>query len=152
MERLIALSPLLTPLVMLVSLAVSAYIGLMVYQFTRRQAQMAALQLVHLRWAEINKTIIAPPMLQRLLNDERFAGKTDEKIIAYNFLFQILNVVHEVHFAAGTGWIDRTFAARALAGTADVLRHRRAEVLEMLAGNRGYEHAFSEAMARLMAS
>ena len=150
MERIIAWSPVLTPLIMLLSLIVSAYIGLLVYQFTRRQAQMVSLQLVHSRWQEINKIIIDKPMVQRLLGDKRFDGKSDEEIIAYNFLFQILNVAYEVHFAATRGLIDRDFADRVMAGNADVLRHRRDDVLEMLAWNRGYDPQFGTAMTRLL--
>ena len=151
MERILTWSPLLTPMIMLLSLIVSAYIGLLVYQFTRRQAQMVALQLVHSRWQEINKIIIDKPMVQRLLGDKRFEDKTDNEIIAYNFLFQIINVAHEVHFAATHGLIDHSFAAEVMAGNADILRHRRKDVLEMLAWNRGYDRKFSEEMARLMA-
>lgn len=150
MERILAWSPLLTPLIMLLSLIVSAYIGLLVYQFTRRQAQMVALQLVHSRWQELNKIIIDRPNVQRLLGDHRFDGKSDEEIVAYNFLFQILNVAHEIHFAAGRGLIDPAFARQVMAGNADILRRRRREVLEMLAWNRGYDPAFSRQMTQLL--
>ena len=63
-------------------LAVSTTIGVMVYRFTRRQAQMQALQLIHSRWQEINRAMIERPQVQRLLDDRKFADKSDDEIIA----------------------------------------------------------------------
>ena len=123
-------------------LAISTSIGVMVFRFTRRQAQMQALQLVHSRWQEVNRSIIERPHLQRLLGDTRFAEKTDEEIAVYNFIFQILNSCYELHFAKMHGLIDREIADRFLDGNADVLRGRSTEVMDMLSWNRGYDKSF----------
>jgi hypothetical protein len=141
-EMLLLWNSLAMPLI----LGVSTCIGVMVFRFTRRQAQMQALQLIHSRWQEINRSIIERPQLQRLLGDARFTGKTDEEIAAYNFIFQIVNSCYELHFARAHGLIDREIADRFLDGSADVLRGRRAEVLDMLSWNRGYDASFCDAM------
>lgn len=145
-------SPMLMPLIMLVSLIVSTIIAMMVYRFTRRQAQMDALKIINSRWQEINKIIIDKPMVQRLLGDPKFAEKSDEEIIVYNFLFQILNVVYEVHFAAKQQLIDATLARQFIAGNAAILHHKRTDVLDMLSWNRGYDAAFCEEIRRLLSS
>lgn len=127
-------------------LGVSTFIGVMVFRFTRHQAQMQALQLVHSRWQEVNRSIIERPHLQRLLGDVRFANKTDEEIAVYNFIFQIVNSCYELHFAKSHGLIDREIADRFLDGNADVLRGRSTEVLDMLSWNRGYDKSFCNDM------
>ena len=139
------------PVIMLLNLMVSTGIGVLVYRFTRKQAQTEALKLVHSRWHEINKMIIEKPQMQRLLGDANFAGKSDEEIIAYNFLFQILNATYEVHYAAGQGLIDRRLADQFIAGNASVLQHRRADVLELLTWSRGYDDAFCQRLRDLIA-
>jgi len=151
-EQWAAWNPMMMPLIMLLSLIVSTTIAVLVYRFTRRQAQMEALKLINSRWQEINKTIIDKPMVQRLIGDPRFAQKSDEEIITYNFLFQILNVAYEVHFAAKHGLIDAALAKQFIAGNADILRHRNNDVLEMLSWNRGYDAAFCKEMRRLLGS
>lgn len=138
------------PVIMLLNLIVSTGIGVLVYRFTRKQAQMEALKLVHSRWHEINRLIIEKPNMQRLLGDANFAGKSDEEIIAYNFLFQILNVTYEVHFAAAQGLIDPRLAGQFIAGNASVLRHRRTDVLELLTWSCGYDEAFCQKMRDLL--
>lgn len=145
-DDLVRISSLAMPLL----LGVSAAIAVIVYRFTRRQAQVATLTLVHSRWHEINFGIMRQPHIQRLLGDARFADKTDDEIVVYNFLFQILNTCYELHFAAARGLVDRQIAQRFLAGNADVLRGRRAEVLDMLSWNRGYDPVFcADLRARL---
>ena len=76
----------LMPLVMLLNLIVSTVIAMLVYRFTKRQATMETLKLINSRWQEINKLIIDRPQIQRLIGDARFADKSDDDIIAYNFL------------------------------------------------------------------
>ena len=85
-DDLVKWSSLAMPLI----LAVSTLIAIMVFRFTRRQAQMEALKLVHSRWQDINRAMIDRPDIQRLLGDERFNEKSDEDVIVYNFIFQIL--------------------------------------------------------------
>jgi hypothetical protein len=131
-------------------LGVSTFIGVMVFRFTRRQAQMQALQLIHSRWQEVNRSIVERPHLQRLLGDARFTGKTDEEIAVYNFIFQIVNSCYELHFARAHGLIDRKIADRFLDGNADVLRGRSTEVLDMLSWNRGYDKSFCNDMRQRM--
>jgi hypothetical protein len=133
-------------------LGVSTFIGVMVFRFTRRQAQMQALQLIHSRWQEINRSIIERPHLQRLLGDARFTDKTDEEIAVYNFIFQIVNSCYELHFAKAHGLIDRKIADRFLDGNADVLRGRSVEVLDMLNWNRGYDKSFCNDMRERLLS
>lgn len=138
-DELMKWSSLAMPLI----LGVSTLIGIMVFRFTRRQAQMEALKLIHSRWQEINRIMIERPGIQRLLGDERFKEKSDEEIIAYNFIFQILNVCYELHFARRSGLIESTLADQFLAGNLDILRGRRKEVLDILSWNRGYDLGFS---------
>ncbi|MBA7481280.1 hypothetical protein ES707_16750 [subsurface metagenome] len=135
-------------LAMPVILGVSTFVGIMVYRFARRQAKMQALQLIHSRWQDINRSIIERPHVQRLLGDERFAAKTDDEIAAYNFVFQIVNSCYELHFASSSGLIDRAMAERFLDGNADILRGRSAEVLDILTWNRGYDEAFCNDIRR----
>jgi len=77
-----------------------------------------------------------------LLGDERFKEKSDEEIIVYNFIFQILNVCYELHFARQSGLIEAAIADQFLAGNLDILRGRRKEVLDILSWNRGYDLGF----------
>jgi CHASE1-domain containing sensor protein len=149
-EQWTALNSLLMPLIMLLSLMVSTTIAVLVYRFTRRQSQMEALRLINSRWQELNKTIIDKPMVQRLVGDPRFAKKSDDEIVTYNFLFQVLNVTYEIHFAAKQGIIDASLAERFTVGNADILRHSKEQVLEMLSWNRGYDAAFCGEMRRLL--
>ena len=139
-----------TPIIMLLNLLVSTAIGALVYRFTRKQAQMEALKLVHSRWHDINKIIIEKPQMQRLLGDPYFQEKSDEEIIVYNFLFQILNVTYEVHFAASQGLIDRSFADQYIAGNSSVLRNRSNDVLQILTWSRGYDEEFREKLKDLI--
>lgn len=125
-------------------LAVSTAIAVMLYRFTRRQAQMEALKLIHSRWHDINLGIIARPQIQRLIGDAKFASKTDDEIVAYNFMFQIVNACYELYFARSRGLIDREIAERFLTGNAEILRGRRTEVLDMLSWNRGYDREFCD--------
>jgi len=151
-EQWTAWNSILMPLIMLLSLIVSTTIAVLVYRFTRRQSQMEALRLINSRWQELNKTIIDKPMVQRLVGDPRFAKKSDDEIVTYNFLFQVLNVTYEIHFAAKQGIIDGPQARRFIVGNADILRHSKEQVLEMLSWNRGYDAAFCDEMRRLLRS
>jgi len=147
-DELIKWSSLAMPLV----LGVSTLIAVMVYRFTRRQAQMEALQLIHSRWQDINRVMMERPDIQRLLGDARFGDKSDEEIIVYNFVFQILNVCYELHFARRRGLIDTVLADQFLAGNLDVLRGRRKEVLDILGWNRGYDSGFCTEVRRTLGS
>jgi hypothetical protein len=147
-DDLVKWSSLAMPLV----LGVSTFIAVMVFRFTRRQAQMEALQLVHSRWQDINRVMIERPDIQRLLGDQHFREKSDEEIVLYNFIFQILNVCYELHFARQRGLIDATIADQFLAGNLDVLRGRRKEVLDILGWNRGYDPGFCMAVRRNFSS
>ena len=138
-DELVKWSSLAMPLI----LAVSTLIAIMVFRFTRRQAQMEALKLVHSRWQDINRAMIDRPDIQRLLGDERFNEKSDEDVIVYNFIFQILNVCYELHFARQRGLIDAEIGDQFLAGNLDILRGRRTEVLDILSWNRGYDPVFA---------
>jgi hypothetical protein len=151
-EQWTALNSLLMPLIMLLSLMVSTTIAVLVYRFTRRQSQMEALRLINSRWQELNKTIIDKPIVQRLVGDPRFAEKSDDEIVTYNFLFQVLNVTYEIHFAAKQGIIDGQLARRFIVGNADILSHSKEQVLEMLSWNRGYDAVFCDEMRRLLGS
>jgi hypothetical protein len=133
-------------------LGVSTLIGIMVFRFTRRQAQMEALKLIHSRWQEINRIMIERPDIQRLLGDERFKEKSDEEIIIYNFIFQILNVCYELHFARRSGLIESAIADQFLAGNLDILRGRRKEVLDILSWNRGYDLGFTTSVGKHLGS
>jgi hypothetical protein len=143
-------SAVLMPLIGLLNLVISTTIAILVYRFTRRQAAMETLKLINSRWQEMNKLIIERPEIQRLIGDPRFAGKTDEDIIAYNFLFQILNVCHEVHLAGAHGLINREVGGRFIRGNVDILRNRRADVIDMLKWSRGYDPEFIAEMQRLL--
>jgi len=138
------------PLILLLNLIVSSGIAVLVYRFTRNQAQMEALKLINSRWQEINKIVIEKPQMQRLLHDAKFAKKSDEEIMAYNFLFQIVNVAYEIHFAATRGLIDSALADRFIAGNVSVLMHRRDDVLELLTWNRGYDAEFCQKLRGLL--
>lgn len=137
-----------TSLTMPLVLGVSTFIAVMVYRFTRRQAQMESLRLVHSRWQDINRLMIERPNVQRVLGDRRFASKSDDEIIAYNCIFQILNVCYELHFGRIRGLIDPAMADTFLAGNLDVLRGRRAELLDILQWNRAYDDAFKAIVRR----
>lgn len=139
------------PVIMVLNLMVSTGIAVLVFRFTRKQALMEALKLVHSRWHEINKLFIEKPRMQRLLDDARFVGKSDDEIAAYNLLFQLLNVTYEVHYAAAQGLIDRRLADQFIAGNAKVLQHRREDVLELLTWSRGYDDAFCQKLRELIA-
>ena len=93
--------------------------------------------------------MIERPGIQRLLADQRFTGKSDDEIVAYNFDFQTLNVCYELRVAREGGLIDVAVADRFLRGNLDVLRGRRAAVLDILSWNRGYDPAFRSAVERL---
>jgi hypothetical protein len=140
-----------TSLAMPLVLGVSTFIAIMVYRFTRRQAQMESLRLIHSRWQDINRVMIERPNVQRLLGDRRFSGKSDDEIIVYNCIFQILNVCYELHFARIRGLIDPMMADTFLAGNLDVLRGRRAELLDILDWNRAYDDAFKAIVRRQLA-
>ena len=151
-EQWTAWNSILMPLIMLLSLIVSTTIAVLVYRFTRRQSQMEALRLINSRWQELNKTIIDKPMVQRLVGDPRFAKKSDDEIVTYNFLFQVLNVTYEIHFAAKQRIIDAPLARQLIVGNTDILRHSKEQVLEMLSWNRGYDSAFCDEMRALLGS
>jgi len=137
-----------TSLVMPLVLGVSTLIAIMVYRFTRRQAQMESLRIIHSRWQEINRAMIERPQVQRLLDDRKFADKSDDEIIVYNCIFQIVNVCYELHFARRRGLIDPAMADTFFAGNLDVLRGRRVEVLDILDWNRAYDDAFKAIVRR----
>ena len=143
-DEVIKWSSLAMPLV----LGVSTAIAVMVFRFTRRQAQMESLKLIHSRWQDINRVMIERPDIQRLLGDERFQEKSDEEIIVYNFIFQILNVCFELYFARQRGLVEAAVADQFLAGNLDVLRGRRKEVLDILGWNRGYDPGFCALVGR----
>jgi AraC-like DNA-binding protein len=135
-------------LAILDQLGISTFIGVMEFRFTRRQAQMQALQLAHFRWQEVNRSIVERPHLQRSLGDARFENKTDDEIVVYNIIFQIMNSCYELHFAKAQALIDREIADRFLDGNADVLRGRNPEVFGMLSWNRGYDKSFCDDMRK----
>jgi hypothetical protein len=137
-----------TSLAMPLVLGVSTLIAVIVYRFTRRQAQMDALKLVHSRWQDINRFMIEHPDIQRLLGDARFREKSDEEIVVYNFIFQILNVCYELYFARQRSLIDATVAKQFIEGNLDVLRGRREEVLDIISWNRGYDSGFCTLVRR----
>jgi hypothetical protein len=141
-----------TSLAMPLVLGVSTLIAIMVYRFTRRQAQMESLRLIHSRWQDINRAMIERPQVQRLLGDRKFADKTDDEIIVYNCIFQIVNVCYELHFARRRGLIDPAMADTFLSGNLDVLRGRRAEVLDILDWNRAYDDGFKAVVRRQLAA
>lgn len=137
-DALVKGSALAGPLVLCVSTA----IAVMVYRYTRRQGQMEMLKLVHSRWQDMNRFLIERPDIQRLLGDTRFQDKSDEEIIIYNFIFQVLNLCYELHFARRRGLVDRAVADQFMAGNIEVLRGRSKEVLDILSWNRSYDAAF----------
>jgi len=141
-----------TSLAMPLVLGVSTSIAIMVYRFTRRQAQMESLRLIHSRWQDINQVMIERPQVQRLLGDRRFEGKSDDEIIVYNCIFQIVNVCYELHFARQRGLIDAAMADTFLAGNLDVLRGRRAVVLDIVEWNRAYDDGFKAVVRRELGS
>jgi hypothetical protein len=137
-------------------LGVSTLIAVMVYRFTRRQAQVEALKLLNSRWHDINRILMERPHIQRLLGDARLSTRTDDEIIVFNFLFQVLNICHEIHFAKERGLIDKAVASQLLQGNLDVLRGKPEQVLELLSWNRGYGEDFcrlvSESLRSTLAS
>ena len=137
-----------TSLAMPLVLGVSTAIAILVYRFTRHQAQMESLRIIHSRWQDINRVMIERPEVQRLLGDSKFAAKNDNEIIAYNCIFLILNVCYELHFARQRRLIDPAMADTFLSGNLDVLRGRRLEVLEILDWNRAYDDGFKKVVRR----
>jgi hypothetical protein len=109
---------------------------------------MEALTLLHSRWQEINRSIIERPCVQRQRRDARFTSKSEDEIVLCNFMFQILNLSYEAHYAANLRLVDRASAEAVIAGNSPVLSGRRHDVIEMLGWERGYDRQFCDDMKR----
>lgn len=109
---------------------------------------MDALRLINSRWFELNRMFMDKPHLTRLLRDDRQLGKTDEDVIVFNLLYQVINICHEAHIAAKRRLIDRALSEQVIQGSVAVLRGRREEVLAILASADEYDADFRRRLRR----
>jgi hypothetical protein len=148
MDFWLKISSLAMPIILLLNLVVSSGIAWLVFAFTRRQSSMDALRLINSRWFELNRMFMDKPHLTRLLRDDRQLGKTDEDVIVFNLLYQVINICHEAHIAAKRRLIDRALSEQVIQGSVAVLRGRREEVLAILASADEYDADFRRRLRR----